>query len=183
MVTLDPQLREELGSVLCGNAKEIDDGRGGEGLGVLGEELAPALRAGGADELVELAVHQLPHVVLVLLEATRRQELVQQRPGPLVGRGIHDDHVLEDRKQVPVRLDLVGDVVTLGFEGQRRERPTDRIDRREAVVVLERRHDLLVAGDRDDVVVRLPVDRPLLAEVVPVRVGILADSWIGEEVD
>jgi hypothetical protein len=91
--------------------------------------------------------------------------------------------VLEDRKQVPVRLDLLGDVVTLGFERQGREGPADRVHRREVVVILERRHHLVVAGDGDDAVVRLPEHRILRAQAVPVRVGALADLWIGEEVD
>ena len=123
------RVRPELGAVLLGHAEQVGDRQGGERLGVLGEEFALPV----ADELVELVIDQLPHVVLVLLEPPRRQQPAQQRAGLLVRRRIHDHHVLEDRELVAMRFDLLADVVTVGFERQRRERAADRVDRRERV--------------------------------------------------
>ena len=125
------------------------------GLCVLGQEFAFAV----GDELVELGVDQLPHEIFVFLEPARRQQLAQQGPFALVGRRVHDNHVLEDRKLVPVRFDLFGDVVTVRFERQRWKRSTDGVDRGEGVDVLERRHDLRVTRDGDDAVVWLLVAR------------------------
>jgi hypothetical protein len=135
------------------------------------------------DELVELAINQLPHEVLVFFESLRRQQTAQQSSRVCVRRRVHDDQVLVDREHVAVRLDLSGDVVTLGLERQRREGSTDRIDRRERVGVLERRHHLGVAGDCDHAMVRLPNDRALIAQVVEVLVRVLCDGSIREIVD
>ena len=128
-------------------------------------------------------INQLPHEVFVLLEPLRRQQLGQQGPRACVGRRIHDDQVFVDREQVAVRLDQLGDVVTLGLERQRRERAADRIDRREGVGVFEGRHHLGVAGHGDHAVMRLLKHRSLTAQIVEVLIGVLCDGLIGEIVD
>ena len=99
-----------------------------------------------------------------------------------MGGWIHDDHVFVDRELMAVGFDLLGDVVALRCEGQWRERPTDGVDGREMVVVLEGRHHFLVARDGDDAEVWLPSHRALLPQVVPVFVGVLTHAFIGEEV-
>jgi hypothetical protein len=100
-----------------------------------------------------------------------------------MGGRIHDNHVLVDREHVAMRLDLSGDVVALGLEWQRRERPTNRIARGEGVGVFEGRHDLGIARDGNHAVVRFPKDGPVAAQVFEVLVGILRDGLIGEIVN
>jgi hypothetical protein len=95
-------------------------------------------------------------------------------------RRVHDDHVLEDRELMAVLFDEFADVIALGGERQRWERPADRVDRRERVDVLERSLHLLIAGDRHHAVVRLTNYRPLAAQVIPIGVGILGDLGVGE---
>jgi hypothetical protein len=169
----------ELGSILSRHAQQVGDHQRGERLGVLTEELAPTV----GDELVELAIGQLPHEVLVLLQPRRGQQAAEQRAGAGVRRRVHRHHQLVDGKQMPVCLDLLGDVVPLGDERQRRERPADGVHRRKCLEVLERRDRLVVPGDRHDAVVGLAEHRVLRTQVGQVLVRILGDVLVGEVVD
>ncbi len=144
----------QLRAILLGYAQEIGDGQCREGSAVLAEELAMAV----ADELVELSIGERPDVVLVLLEAPRRQQAAEKRPCLLVLWRIHDHHVLEDGELVAVFFDEVADVVAVGCERQGREGPTDGVDGGERVDVLERRHHLCVTRDGDDSLVWLLID-------------------------
>lgn len=93
----------------------------------------------------------------------------------MLGR-VHDDHVLEDRELVAMRLDLLTDVVAFRGERQRRERTTDRVDRGKRIDVFEGRLHLLVPGDGHDPVVRFAEHRSLVAQVIPVVIGSCATS-------
>ena len=108
--------------VFLGDAEQVGDHQSGEGLGVFSDELALAR----AEELLELAVGEVPHELLVLFQPTRCQQPAQDRPRAGVVRRIHRDHVLEHRELAAVGVDLGGEVVAFGLEGQRREWPAER---------------------------------------------------------
>ena len=129
------------------------------GLPYSAEELATTV----ADELVELLSASVPDVVLVLLEAARRQQPARAATVPSRVRRVHDHHVLEDGELVAMRFDEVADVVAVGCERQRREGSADGVDGGERVDVLERRHDLRVTRDGDDAVVWLLIDGAVAA--------------------
>jgi hypothetical protein len=64
-------------------------------------------------------------------------------------RRVEGDEVLVEREDVAVLLDQRGGVVSVRSFGQGRERPGERVARRERVVVAEHGEDLVVAGDEE----------------------------------
>ena len=61
--------------VLFGHAQQVGDDQQGEGAGEVGDELALP----SCEELVDLAIGELLHELLVLLEPLRRDQPHQQR--------------------------------------------------------------------------------------------------------
>ena len=165
--------------VLLGHAEQIGDDQGGEWLGIFGDEFALA----GAEELIELAIGEAPHELLVVLQSARCQQPTQHRSGLGVVRWIHRDHVLVHRELTAVLVDQWADVVALGREGQRREWAAERDDVGERAGVLIDLGGFVVAGDSDDPVMRQPQHRVLSPQVVEVGVWIGHQRPIGEEVD
>ena len=80
-------------------------------------------------------------------------------------------------------LYLLRDVVAFRLEWQRRKWPADRVHRGERIDILERRHDLCVAGHRDNAVMGFTHNRPFAAQGLPIGVRILCDVGVGEVVD
>ena len=153
----------ELFVVSLGNAEQVGDCQQRERFRVRGEELAFA----AVDELVELAVGELPEEVLVGLEPARGEQPGQQGTRPRVVGRIHRHHVLVQRHLGAVRIDLsIADVIALGCERQRRERTSHGHTVRPQVGVLEHLERLAVRRHRHHAVVRLP-SRP-----APGRAGI-----------
>ena len=139
----------ELLVVLLGHAEQVGDHQQRERPGVGGQELALAV----GDELVDVAVGQPPHEVLVLLQPLGRQQPAQQRPRIGVVRRIHRDHVLVHRDLGAVLLELRADVVALGHERDRGERARDRDAGRVVLGVLVDGVGRLPAGDGEHPVV------------------------------
>ena len=95
------QVLAELYPVLGRHAEQIGDDEHGEGLGEGAHELALAT----GNEGVDLLVGQLPHVLLVLLEAHRRDQAHQQRPVVGVHRRIHGRELIVEWRLVAVFFD------------------------------------------------------------------------------
>ena len=171
----------EEGVVGLGHALQVGDDREREGLGVRADHLERAL----LEEPIDEAVGELPHEVLVLLEALRRDEPHQQVPVCRVVRRVERGELVAERQLVAVLHDDVADVVALHRDGELDERPADHVARRvgpgRQVVLGERggvavdRHRLGVAGDHVHAEVRLPPHRPLLPHPVEVGVRIVLD--------
>ena len=102
----------------------------------------------------------------------------------LMGRVVLGDHVLAHRQFAAVGSDEFAHVVAgLGRIGEPGERTGHGVARREHLVVAEYLVGLLVAGHADHTVMGEVRDRALRAEVVEVRVRIVDERHVGEEVD
>ena len=150
----------------------------GERAGELADELA--LPAG--EEVVEHAIGQPPHELLVLLEALRRDQPHQQRAVVGVLGRVERDDLVAHRQLVAVLLDQLADVVALERDRESGERPSHRGARREGLGVAEDRDRLVVTGHHHHVVVRFAPHRTLAAQRLHVRVGILDELLVAEEV-
>ena len=159
--------------------EEVGDDEHGERLRVRVDELAAA----AAREFVELPIGQAPHERLVLLEPHRRQQPHQQGAlARVIGR-VHRHHVLAHRELVPIAVDDVAHVVTLERDGELREGTDHRVARRERREVAIDLGRLLPPGDRHHAVMGRRHHRALRAQVVEVRVRVLQQGLVGEEVD
>ena len=119
-----------------GDAFELGDHQQRERRGVVADELAPAR----VDELVELAIGEPLHELLVVPQPPRGEQAHHQRPvGGVPGR-VERRKLVAERQQVAVALDDVGDVVALERLGELHERPAHHVARREVRrVVVDRR--------------------------------------------
>ena len=107
---------------------------------------------------------------------------ISRRPlAGVVGR-VHRHHVLVHRQLVPVAIDDVTDVVALQGHREGGERADDRVARRERLVVPVDLGRLVVAGHRHHPEVGERQDRAFRAELLEVRVGILDQRLVEEEV-
>ncbi len=109
------------------DAEQVGDDEHGEGLAVPADELATA----AVDELVDLAVGEAPHELLVLAEALRRDQAHEQCPMRGVDRRVERDQLVAHRELAPVLLDERVDVVALERDGEAGERSRGRVARRE----------------------------------------------------
>ena len=162
-----------------GYAEDVGDDQQGERLGVGGDELA----ATEVQELVELPIREPPHEVLVLPEAERGEQAHEQRPlSSVIGR-IHRHHVLVHRELVAIRVDDLADVVADEWHRERGERPDHGVARGERVRVAVDVAGLFQAGDGHHAVMRERRHRALRAQVLEVRVRVLQQRRVGEEID
>ena len=95
-----------------GNAEQIGDHHQRERVRVVADELALA----AVEELVDLAIGELPHELLVLLQALRRDQPQQQPAVRGVLRRIERRQLIAERQRVAVLVDDRADVVA--FERQ-----------------------------------------------------------------
>ena len=140
------------------------------------DHLERALLEEGVDE----AVGELPHEVLVLLEALRRDEPHEQVAVCRVVRRVERGELVAEGQLVAALHNDVADVVALHRDGELDERSADHVARRvgprRQVVLRERgrvavdRHRLGMAGDHVHAEVRFPPDRALRTH--PVEVGV-----------
>ena len=173
------ELLAELRPVLVGNPEQVRDDEQRKEVRVLVDELALA----AVDELVDLAIRQSPHGLLVLLEPLRRDQPHQQAPLRGVPRRIERRQLIAERKHVAVLLDDPAHVVTLERDGERREWARHRVARREGHRVVVHRHHFLEARDHEDAVMGLLPHRTVRAEVLVVRVRVLVERPGAEVVD
>jgi hypothetical protein len=164
--------------VLARNAEQVGDHQQREGVRVGPAELDLA----AVDELVDQLLGEARHELLVVLEAVRREELVEQRPVPgVLGRIEGDEHVAE-RDFVAAIFDDILDGLSRARVRQLRERAERRDHRRIGIVIGVHREDLLDAGDQEDAVMGLAHHRTELAKSRVVGIRIPDDLGIGEEV-
>ena len=151
-----------------------------ERIGVAADELAFALR----HELVDLAVGQAPHELLVLLQPLRGELAHDQVPVVAVRRRVHRRDLVTERELVAVLIDQFADVgPTRQRHGETREGPGHGVARREGVGVVVDRACLVVPGDHVDVLLRLAAYRALGAEPVEVGIRVVDQLVAAEEVD
>ena len=165
--------------ILLGHPEKVGNDQKRERPRVRRQELTLAV----GDELVDVAVGQPPHEVLVLLQPLGRQQSGKNRPCVGVLRRIHRDHVLEHGNFGAVLLELRADVVTFGHERHRRERTHDRNAGRVVLAVLVNGVGRFPAGDRYHAVVDGTAHRVLGAYVVVVRVWVGHERRVGEVFD
>ena len=149
------------------DTEQVGDDEHGERVGVPRHELGPV----AAHELVDLAVGQPPHEVLVLLEPLRGELAHEQVPVVVVLRRIHGDDLVAERQLGAVLRNQPADVL-LPLERDREagERTRDRVAGRERVGVRVDGEGFVVPGHHVHAVRGLPADRALVAQ--PVEVGI-----------
>jgi hypothetical protein len=164
--------------VFFGDPEQIGDHQHGEGLGVRADELASAV----GSELAELLIGEAPHELLVVLQALWCDQPHQERALLRVRGRIHRHHVFVHRQLVAVAID---DGAHVAFERHRErcERTDDRVARRERVDVAVHLRCLVVAGHRDDPVMGERLHRTARAQVLEVRIRILDEGLVHEEVD
>ena len=161
------------------HAEQVGDDEHGERLAVAADELAVA----ALDELVDLAIGQPPHELLVLAQPLRRDQAHEQRAVRGVDRRVEREQLVAHRQRVAVLLDERVDVVALERHREAGERPGGRVARRERRGVVVDRDRFVVAGHHHHVVVRLAADRALRAQPVEVRVRVGDELVAAEEVD
>ena len=170
---------EELVTVFFGHAKKVGDHPQRERTRESLDELALTR----SEEVVEDVVGELPHRVLVLLEALRRDQPHQQRTVIGVGRRVEGRQLVAERNLVAVLLDQFGDVVTLERDRKPRERAGHRDAGRERLGVVVDVDGLLPAGHHRDAVVVLPLHRALIAKCLVDRVRVVDQPTIPEIID
>ena len=161
------------------DAEQVGDDEHGERLAVLADELAAA----AVDELVDLAVGEAPHELLVLAQSLRRDQAHEQRAVRGVDRRVEREQLIAHRQLVAVLLDERVDVVALERDGEAGERPGGRVARRIRVGVVVDRDCFVVPGHHHHVVVALAPDRTLRTQPVEVRVRVGDELVAAEEVD
>ena len=170
-----------LSLIFHGHAEQIGDDQKREGAGEALDEVALA----GRQKLVECPVGEHPHGVFVLLEALRGDQPHQQGAVVRVCRRVEGGQLVAERQLVAMFLDEFGDVrVPQTFEGYRkaRKRTRHRNARRPCLSVVEYGAGLVPAGHHGHAVMLLPSDGALLAQSLVVRVGILDEPFITEEI-
>ena len=160
-------------------AEQVGDDEHGKRLAVPADELAVA----AVDELVDLAVGEPPHELLVLAQALRRDQAHQQRAVRGVDRRVEREQLIAHRQLVAVLLDERADVVALERHGETGERPGRRVARRERVGVVVHRDRFVVPGHHHHAVVALALYRALRTQPVEVRVRVGDELVAAEEVD
>ena len=100
----------------------------------------------------------------------------------VLGR-VERGQLVAERQVVAVLLDDLADVVAFERHREPGERSDDRVAVRERRGVVQHRHGFVVARHHDDAVMRFPPDRPVVAQVVVVRVRVLIQRARLEEVD
>ena len=135
--------------VALGHAEQVGDDEHRERLAVAADELAVA----ALDELVDLAVGEPPHELLVLAQPLRRDQPHQQRAVRGVDRRVEGEQLVAHRQLVAVLLDERVDVVALERDREAGERPGGRVARRERVGVVVDRDRFVVPGHHHHVVV------------------------------
>ena len=135
------------------------------------------------DELVDLAVGEPPHELLVLAQPLRRDQAHEQRAVRGVDRRVEREQLVAHRQLVAVLLDERVDVVALERHGEPGERPGGRVARRERVGVVVDRDRFVVPGHHHHAVVALALHRALRAQPVEVRVRVGDELVAAEEVD
>src|SRR5262249_44338697 len=162
-----------------GNAEQVRDHEQRERARVVAVELAlPA-----AEELVDLAVREPPHELLVLLEALRGEQASQERAVSRVPGRIEARQLVVERNPIAVLLDDPADVVALERHRPLGERSRYHVGVRERVGRAVDLEDLLVARDHHHALMRLAPHRPALAPGLVVGVWILIERSGVEEVD
>ena len=136
------------------------------------------------DELVDLAVGESPHELLVLLQPLGRELAHDQVPVIAVDGRIHRGELVAERQFVAVLVDqLAHVVVAVQRNGKSRERPRHRVARREGVGVGVHGARLVVPGDHVDALLRFAAYRALGSQPVEVRVRVVDELVATEEVD
>ena len=161
-----------------GNAFEVGDHQQRERRRVGADELAAAL----LDELVQLAIGEAPHELLVGAQPSGRQEAHHQRPVVVVPGRVERRELIAERQLVAVALDDVAHVVALERLGEPHERPAHHVARREGRRVVVDRERFVVAGHHEDAVVRLLPDGTPAPAPRRSRVGIVLHGTVAEEV-
>ena len=173
------ELPSKLLVVGFGDAEQVGDDQQREGIRVLVDELAFT----ASQELVDLAIGEPPHELLVLVEPLGCDQPQQQRPLRGVLGGIERRQLVAERQPVAVQLDDLADVVALERNGPLGERSGHGVAVREGDGVVVHRHRFLEPGDHDDTVMGLTPYRSVLPEVLVVRVRVLVERSRAEEVD
>ncbi len=173
------ELLAEHRPVLLRNTEQVGDHEKRERTGEVTHDLAGPT----TDELVDLPIGERPHELLVLLQALRCDQTHEQPAMRLVHRRVHRRKLVAERQFVAMLLDQLTDVVTLERDREAGERARDRVARRERVDVVVHGQCLVVPGHHHDVVVLLAPDGALLPEEVEVRIRVLDQRLVAEEVD
>jgi hypothetical protein len=160
-------LREQL-VIRLRNSEQVGDHQHGERVGEPADELA----ASAPVELVDLAVGEAPHELLVLAEALGRDQPHQE--GAVIGvpGRIERDDLISHRELVTVLLDQPAHIVALEGNRESGKRSGHRIARRERRRVVVDRDGFVIARDHEHVMVRFTSHGALLAEVIEVGVRI-----------
>ena len=162
-----------------GHSEEVGDHEHGEGLGELADELARAV----PDELVQLAVGQPPHELLVLLQPLRGDQPHEQPAVRRVHGRVERGELVAHRQLVAVLLDERADVVAFERHREPRERPGHRRARREGGSVVVHGNRFVVPGHHEDVVMRFARDRALRAQRLEVGIRVGDERRVPKEVD
>ncbi len=165
--------------ILFGNTEQVGHDEHRERLRVRADELAPPV----GDELIELAVGEAPHELLVVLEPLRSDQPHEQRAFLRVIGRVHRDHVLVHRQLIAVAIDQAADVVPLERHRERGERSDHRVARGEGVDVAVDLARLVVAGHRDHAVMGERLHRAGGPQLLEVGIRILDERLVAEEVD
>ena len=181
LLLLSYEVLAELYPVLGWHAQQIGNDEHSEGLGEVGHDLALAT----GNEGVDLLVGQLPHELLVFLEALRRDQSHQQ--GPMVGvlRRIHGRELIAEWRLVAVGFDQLGNVfvlVSLQGNGAARKRSRGRHAGGKTIGIVVDLEGFVVARHHEDALMRLTQYRRLLSQVVKVGVRIVHEPVAAEEI-
>ncbi len=160
-------------------AEKVGDGEHGERLAVVADELAAA----AVDELVDLAIGEPPHELLVVVQPLRRDQPHQQRAVQRVLRRIEGEDLVAERQLVAVLLDQRAHVVVaLERYGEAGERPGRGVARRERVGVVVHRDRFFVPRHHRHAVVAFRADGALRTEPLEVAVRVGNELVAAEEV-
>ena len=171
----------ELYSVLGWHAQQIGDDEHGERLGVGVHELALAT----GNEAVDLLIGQLPHEVLIFLEALWGDQSHQQRPVGGVLRRIQGRELIAEWRFVAVGFNQLGNVlvfVSLQGNGAARKRSSGRHAGGKAIGIVVDLEGFVVARYHDDALMRLTQYRRLLSQVIKIGVRIVHEPVAAEEI-
>ncbi len=173
------ELFAEGGAIILGYPEQVGDDQQCERSRELGDELALAV----VDELVDLAIGEAPHEVLVLPQPLGRDEAHEEASVLGVLGRVHARQLVAEGQFVAVLLDQIADVVA--FEGDREagEGPRCLGGRGEPLGIRVDGPALLEPGHHHHVVVLLGPHGALGAQPVEVGVRVAVERPVGEEVD